>query len=33
MRGSIGVHAVHCCKWQCCKYGDPDCPVASREVE
>jgi hypothetical protein len=33
MRGSIGVHAAHCCKWHGCKYGDPDCPVASGEVE
>lgn len=33
MRGSIGVHAAHCCKWHGCKYGDPDCPVANGEVE
>jgi hypothetical protein len=33
MRGSIGVHATHCCKWHGCKYGDPDCPVANGEVE
>lgn len=33
MRGSIGVHASHCCKWHGCKYGDDDCPVVSGEVE
>lgn len=33
MRGSIGVHASHCCKWHGCKYGDDDCPVCSEEVE
>ncbi len=33
MKGSIGVHASHCCKWHGCKYGDPDCPVASGEAE
>lgn len=33
MRGSIGVHAAHCCKWHGCKYGDPDCPVVTGEVE
>lgn len=33
MRGSIGVHAAHCCKWHGCKYGDQDCPVANGEVE
>lgn len=33
MRGSIGVHAAHCCKWHGCKYGDPDCPVVKGEVE
>ena len=33
MRGSIGVHAAHCCKWHGCKYGDSDCPVANGEVE
>ena len=33
MRGTIGVHATHCCKWHGCKYGDPDCPVVSGEVE
>lgn len=33
MRGSIGVHAAHCCRWHGCKYGDLDCPVANREVE
>lgn len=33
MRGTIGVHATHCCKWHGCKYGDPDCPVANGEVE
>jgi hypothetical protein len=33
MRGSIGVHAAHCCKWHGCKYGDLDCPVVSGEVE
>ena len=33
MRGSIGVHAAHCCKWHGCKYGDPDCQVATGEVE
>ena len=33
MRGTIGVHASHCCKWHGCKYGDPDCPVVSGEVE
>ena len=33
MRGNIGVHASHCCKWHGCKYGDPDCPVVSGEVE
>ena len=33
MRGSIGVHAAHCCKWHGCKYGDPDCPVTTGEVE
>ena len=32
MRGTIGVHASHCCKWHGCKYGDPDCPVANGEV-
>ena len=33
MRGSIGVHISHCCKWHGCKYGDPDCPVVNGEVE
>jgi hypothetical protein len=33
MRGNIGVHAAHCCKWHGCKYGDPDCPVYNEEVE
>jgi hypothetical protein len=33
MRGSIGVHAAHCCKWHGCKYGDPDCPVVTGEIE
>ena len=33
MRGSIGVHVAHCCKWHGCKYGDPNCPVANGEVE
>lgn len=33
MRGSIGVHAAHCCRWHGCKYGDSDCPVANGEVE
>ena len=33
MRGSVGVHAVHCCKWHGCKYGDTDCPVANGEIE
>jgi hypothetical protein len=33
MRGNIGVHASHCCKWHGCKYGDPDCPVYNGEVE
>ena len=33
MRGTIGVHAAHCCKWHGCKYGDDDCPVVSGEVE
>lgn len=33
MRGSIGVHAAHCCKWHGCKYGDLDCPVVNGEVE
>lgn len=33
MRGSVGVHAAHCCKWHGCKYGDRDCPVANGEVE
>ena len=33
MRGTIGVHVAHCCKWHGCKYGDPDCPVANGEVE
>lgn len=33
MRGTIGVHASHCCKWHGCKYGDPDCPVYNGEVE
>lgn len=33
MRGTIGVHASHCCKWHGCKYGDDDCPVASGEIE
>ncbi len=33
MRGTIGVHASHCCKWHGCKYGDPDCPVANGDVE
>ena len=32
MRGTVGVHAAHCCKWHGCKYGDPDCPVANGEV-
>ena len=33
MRGSIGVHVAHCCKWHGCKYGDPDCPISNGEVE
>ena len=33
MRGTIGVHAAHCCKWHGCKYGDFDCPVYNGEVE
>ena len=33
MRGSIGVHISHCCKWHGCKYGDPDCPVVNGEIE
>ena len=33
MRGTIGVHVTHCCKWHGCKYGDPDCPVFNGEVE
>lgn len=33
MRGNIGVHAAHCCKWHGCKYGDDDCPVYNGEVE
>ena len=33
MRGSIGVHAAHCCKWHGCKYGDKDCPVVNGKVE
>lgn len=33
MRGAIGVHAAHCCKWHGCKYGDDDCPVYNGEVE
>ncbi len=33
MRGTIGVHATHCCKWHGCKYGDPDCPIVNGEVE
>ena len=33
MRGSVGVHATHCCKWHGCKYGDPDCPVWREEIE
>lgn len=33
MRGSIGVHATHCCKWHGCKYGDPDCPVVLGKIE
>ena len=33
MRGTIGVHAAHCCKWHGCKYGDPDCSVENGEVE
>ena len=33
MRGTIGVHASHCCKWHGCKYGDSDCPVVSGEIE
>lgn len=33
MRGSVGVHVAHCCKWHGCKYGDPDCPVANGEAE
>ena len=33
MRGNIGVHISHCCKWHGCKYGDPDCPVYNGEVE
>ncbi len=33
MRGTIGVHASHCCKWHGCKYGDSDCPVCNGEVE
>ena len=33
MIDKIGVHIAHCCKWHGCKYGDPDCPVVSGEVE
>lgn len=33
MRGTIGVHAAHCCKWHGCKYGDLDCPVVNGEIE
>jgi hypothetical protein len=33
MRGSIGVHAAHCCKWHGCKYGDTDWRVYIGEVE
>ena len=33
MRGSIGVHAAHCCKWHGCKYGDKDCPVVLGKIE
>ena len=33
MRGTIGVHAAHCCKWHGCKYGDDDCPVYNGKVE
>ena len=33
MRGTIGVHASHCCKWHGCKYGDDDCPVVNGDTE
>ena len=33
MIDNIGVHITHCCKWHGCKYGDPDCPVASGAVK
>jgi hypothetical protein len=33
MRGTVGVHVAHCCKWHGCKYGDLDCPVTNGEVE
>lgn len=33
MIDNIGVHVTHCCKWHGCKYGDPDCPVASGEIK
>lgn len=31
-KNHYGVHAAHCCKWHGCKYGDPDCPVASGKI-
>ena len=33
MADNYGVHISHCCKWHGCKYGDPDCPVASGKVK
>lgn len=30
---NVGCHASHCCKIHGCKYGDPNCPVVSGEVE
>ena len=30
---NYGVHSTHCCKWHGCKYGDPDCPVATGKVK
>ncbi len=28
-----GTHKSHCCVRHGCKYGEPDCPVASGEIE
>jgi hypothetical protein len=27
-----GVHNEHCCQAHGCKYGEPDCPVESKEL-